>query len=193
MSRGPAINERRFSSTFSRRFARDLVVPNRSSRAHRESCVTRKSASALPRRWLRFNAVGAIGICVQMFAVYVCGSVFDLNSLWATALAVEAAVLHNFVWHEHFTWRDRRAAARGHVLRRLLAFNATTGAVSIGGNLLCVALFMRQLHAPLLAANLFAVAACSLINFIINDKIVFRAARKSSVTSPNDAALLASH
>jgi putative flippase GtrA len=136
--------------------------------------VSRKRAAALLKRWLNFNAVGAMGICVQLLAVYLFGSVLVINSLWATALAVEATVLHNFVWHQHFTWTDRRALTRRHILLRLLGFNATTGAVSIAGNLLFVSLLMRAAHAPLLAANLFAAAACSLVNFVVNEKIVFR-------------------
>lgn len=148
---------------------------------------------ALLRRWLKFNAVGAMGICVQMLAVYLFGSVLNISSLWATALAVEAAVLHNFLWHEHFTWADRHAGARGRVPGRLLTFNLTTGAVSVGGSLFIVSLFMHQFHAPLLAANLFALAACSLINFVVNDKIVFGAAGKSREISRPRSALLASH
>jgi putative flippase GtrA len=131
------------------------------------------------KRWLKFNAVGAMGICVQLLAVYFFGSVLVIDSLCATALAVEAAVLHNFVWHEHFTWTDRRARTRRHVLLRLLGFNATTGAVSIVGNLLVVSSLVRAAHAPLLAANLFAVAACSLVNFVVNDKFVFRALQRN--------------
>lgn len=148
---------------------------------------------ALLRKWLKFNAVGAMGICVQMLAVYLFGSISDFNSLWATALAVEAAVLHNFFWHEHFTWADRRAKARGRALRRLLGFNLSTGIVSIAGNLLLVSFSMRRLHAPLLIANLLAVAACSLVNFAVNDKLVFRAARKSPKVSRDNSALVASH
>jgi putative flippase GtrA len=144
-------------------------------------------------RWLKFNAVGAVGICVQLFAVYVFGSVCALDSLWATALAVESAVLHNFFWHENFTWRDRPPISHRGVLLRLFGFNATTGAVSIAGNLLFVSLFMNQLHASLVTANLCAVAACSLINFIVNDRIVFRAAPKSRNSTRNGSALLASH
>lgn len=137
--------------------------------------LSRKRAAPLLERWLKFNAVGAMGICVQLLAVYLFGSVLKASSLWATALAVEAAVLHNFVWHEHFTWTGRRAATRRHVFLRLLGFNATTGAVSIAGNLLFVSLLMRTAHTPLLAANLLSVAACSLINFVVSDKFVFRA------------------
>lgn len=58
--------------------------------------IPRKSAPRPVRRWLKFNAVGAMGICVQLLAVYFFSSVLEINSLWATALAVEAAVLHNF-------------------------------------------------------------------------------------------------
>lgn len=144
-------------------------------------------------RWLKFNAIGAMGICVQMLAVYLFGSIWNISSLWATALAVEAAVLHNFSWHEHFTWADRRAKARDRVLRRLLGFNLTTGVVSIADNLLLVSFSMRRLHAPLLVANLLAVPTCSLINFVVNDKLVFRTARKSPNVSRNNVTMLASH
>lgn len=138
---------------------------------------------AFVRRWLKFNAVGGMGICVQMLAVYLLGAVLNCSPLWSTALGVEAAVLHNFLWHERFTWADRRSSGR--VLRRLLAFHVTAGAVSLGGNLLFVSWFLHQLHVPLLAANLLAVAACSVINFVVNDKIVFRATGKSLEFSRN--------
>ena len=32
---------------------------------------------------------------------------FDVNYLMATLVAVEAAILSNFVWHYRWTWRDR--------------------------------------------------------------------------------------
>lgn len=58
-------------------------------------------------RWWKFNFVGAIGICVQFAALFLLKSALGFNYLFATAFAVEAAVVHNFVWHEQFTWVDR--------------------------------------------------------------------------------------
>ena len=55
-------------------------------------------------RWLKFNLVGGIGIVVQLLALFVLKTAFGLNYLIATALAVEGAVIHNFLWHERFTW-----------------------------------------------------------------------------------------
>jgi putative flippase GtrA len=58
-------------------------------------------------RWCKFNFVGGIGIGVQFAALFLVKSVLHFNYLAATAIAVEAAVMHNFVWHEQFTWVDR--------------------------------------------------------------------------------------
>ena len=62
-------------------------------------------------RWLKFNAVGGIGIVVQLVALAVFRSWLKLDYLLATGLAVEIAVVHNFLWHERFTWADRPATA----------------------------------------------------------------------------------
>lgn len=133
-----------------------------------------QAKAPLIRRWLKFYAVGAMGIFVQLFGVYLLGSRLGVDSFWATAFAVEVAVLHNFLWHEHFTWSDRRVFSPHRILHRLLAFNATTGVVSIAGNVLLVSLLLHLARIPLLAANLASIAACSVSNFLINDKFVFQ-------------------
>ena len=124
------------------------------------------------RRWLKFNLVGAIGIGVQLAFLFVFKTMLHLNYLLATALAVECAVVHNFVWHEHYTWADRRQRRR--FLRRLVRFNLTTGAISIGGNLLLMRLFVGPLHLQYMLANLLTVATCSLANFWASDRVVFQ-------------------
>lgn len=135
----------------------------------------RACSNAVLRRWMKFNFVGAMGIGVQLLAVYVCGALLQANSLLATGLGVEAAVLHNFLWHEHFTWADRRCDARQNrgFWLRLLAFNGSAGAISIGGNLFLVWLMISQARIPILPANLVAIACCSILNFTTNDKLIF--------------------
>lgn len=125
------------------------------------------------RRWLKFNGVGALGIAVQLAALSGLADGLRLNYLLATALAVEAAVLHNFFWHERWTWADR-SLSRGDVLARLVRFNLTTGAVSILGNLVFMRLLVGSLHLHYLLANLLTIAACSLLNFWASDRYVFQ-------------------
>lgn len=120
-------------------------------------------------RWLKFNLVGAIGICVQLGVLALLTSTLGLNYLFATALAVEAAIVHNFFWHERFTWSDRRT--RTHA-GRLVKFNLTTGLFSMAGNVVFTKLLVDA-GASYLLANCVAIVLCSIINFLINDSVVF--------------------
>lgn len=120
-------------------------------------------------RWLKLNAVGAAGICVQLAALALLTYVFGVNYLLATTLAVEAAVLHNFIWHERFTWSDRQSRPR---LQRLLKFNLSTGLVSVLGNMLTMKLLVTA-GLRLLPANVLSIAACSVANYLIADRVIF--------------------
>jgi putative flippase GtrA len=130
-------------------------------------------------RWLKFNAVGGIGIAVQLAALALFRSALHLDYVLATALAVETAVLHNFLWHERFTWADRPAAHAVQSLARLARFNLSNGGVSIVGNLLLMRLLVGELHLNYMLANLVAVAVCSLVNFLLSDRLVFQRERPS--------------
>jgi putative flippase GtrA len=124
-------------------------------------------------RWLRFNAVGGIGIAVQLAALAFFRSALHLDYLVATGLAVETAVVHNFLWHERFTWADRPAHRFAHSLARLAKFNTSNGLVSLVGNLLIMRALVGQFHMNYFTANLIAVATCSLVNFLLSDRFVF--------------------
>lgn len=122
-------------------------------------------------RFLRFNAVGVVGFAVQLgvLALLVRAGV---HYLAATAIAVEVAILHNFVWHERWTWRDRRTPGRTWP-GRLARFHAVNGGVSLAGNLLLMPVLVRACGLPVLAANATAVLLCALVNFSGADRLVF--------------------
>jgi putative flippase GtrA len=130
-------------------------------------------------RWLKFNAVGGIGIIVQLSALALLKSACHCPYLAATGLAVEAAVLHNFIWHERFTWVDRPHRAK---LARFLKFHLSTGAFSIIGNLGLMRSLVGVAHMNYLAANLLAVAVCSVLNFLVSDSFVFREQTKPGIS-----------
>lgn len=127
-------------------------------------------------RWLKFNLVGGIGIAVQLLMLALLKTGFHLDYLIATALAVEITVIHNFLWHEHFTWADRPGARYS----RYLKFNLTTGLFSIAGNLVLMKLLVGLGHLNYLLANGITITACSIVNFLVSDSFVFAADRTST-------------
>jgi putative flippase GtrA len=122
---------------------------------------------------MKFNIVGGLGIAVQLAVLLALKSGFHLSYLLATAVAVEVAVIHNFLWHERYTWADRLQPSWRKSLPRLLRFNLTNGGVSIAGNLALMKLMVGLGHVNYLAANGIAIALCSLANFLVSDEWVF--------------------
>ena len=97
----------------------------------------------------------------------------DLPVAVATAAAVEAALLHNFFWHQRWTWRDRPAQGGRETLTRLRRFHAVNGVVSLAGNvIITTALVHAGIHP--VAANVVAILACSIVNYTAGDAYVFR-------------------
>ncbi len=126
------------------------------------------------RRWCLFNLVGLFGIFIQAGTLVLLHELAKMHYLIATPLAVEAAVLHNFLWHERWTWIDRTSGDRSGVIARLARFNLTTGVVSIVGNLGLMVLFVGGLGAHYAVANMASIVLCSVINFLVADRFVFK-------------------
>jgi putative flippase GtrA len=126
------------------------------------------------KRWILFCSVGVIGILVQMSVLTLLVSGFKINYLLATGLAVEAAVLNNFFWHENWTWADRARNTPKALWHRLFCFHLANGALSLAGNLALMRILMEVLKCGYLKANALAIASCSVFNFLAGDLLVYR-------------------
>jgi len=95
----------------------------------------------------------------------------------ATAIGVESAILHNFVWHQRWTWRDRPPQGRGDSMARLARFHLLNGSISLVGNLAVTMFLTGVMKLDPVASNLIAIGVCSLVNFSASDSLVFATAR----------------
>ena len=126
-------------------------------------------------RWLKFNAVGVLGMGVQLVALALLNRWLRGRYLVASAVALELTLLHNFWWHMRFTWRDR---AREERARALLRFHVSNGLVSLAGNLVLMRVLVSWGHVPVVAANLCAIVCCSLLNFALANLWAFPALKQ---------------
>jgi putative flippase GtrA len=124
-------------------------------------------------RWWKFNLVGSMGMVVQLAALALFAGLAPEHYLIASAVAVELAVLHNFVWHLHYTWRDRRDDSSWTV--QLLQFHLSNGLVSLLGNLVLMRVLVHEARLPLLVANSVAILCCSIANFCLGNSWAFAA------------------
>ena len=120
----------------------------------------------------KFVVVGIIGFVLQLSALAALVHVAHWPWLPATVVAVELAIVHNFLWHDQWTWHDRRVD-RYAWLTRLARYNAATGVTSIAGNTLLMAIYVGVFGLSVLAGNALAVATMTIANFLVADRWVF--------------------
>jgi putative flippase GtrA len=141
------------------------------------------------RRFGLFAAVGWLGFILQFATLALLTTLAHWSWMPATIVAVEAAVVHNFLWHERVTWRDRdaetsRAFAR---LARFTRFALSTGLASLIGNTSAMALFVGVFGIHPLIANALASITISIANFVIADVWVFKVAAVALAVAPSTA------
>jgi putative flippase GtrA len=128
-------------------------------------------------RWGKFNLVGAMGMGVQLTVLALISRWMAGHYLYATAVAIEIALLHNFTWHLHYTWGDRRDNSL--LLTQLMRFHLSNGLVSMLGNLVLMRILIYQAHIPLLVANGIAILSCSVVNFCLGHNWAFAERRQA--------------
>ncbi len=110
-------------------------------------------------RLVRFGVVGASGVVVNSVALFLAHGIAGLPLLVASPLAVEAAILHNFVWNERWTFGQPSLS-----LVRLGKFNLTSlGGLLITSGVLYLLVVYVGLH--YLLANLVGIALATAWNF----------------------------
>jgi putative flippase GtrA len=130
-------------------------------------------------RFGRFNLVGVAGFVLQLALLHALTRLTSWPLPVCVAVAVLVTVSHNFVWHVHYTWRG----TTDRWLARWVAFNLSNGAVSLVTNVI-VTTAVAALGVPVLAANVAAVGAASIVNFALSDRLVFARRPASPCTGP---------
>ncbi|MGA2171122.1 MAG: GtrA family protein [Terracidiphilus sp.] len=128
-------------------------------------------------RWGKFNLVGAMGMVVQLAALALLNRWTAGHYLYASAAALELTLLHNFVWHLHYTWRDRRDNSA--LPAQLMRFHLSNGLVSMLGNLALMRILVQEAHLPLLVSNSIAILCCSIVNFCLGNNWSFAVRTKA--------------
>jgi putative flippase GtrA len=122
-------------------------------------------------RPLRYLAVATLGAGVQAIVVAAAAAA-GMPPVTATLLGIEAAILHNFAWHDRWTWQDRpRREPRALRLARYNGAMATTS-LALGGAVSWVV--FEWAGGGLVIANVAAVAAGAIANYYASDRLIFR-------------------
>lgn len=133
-----------------------------------------KKYLAIIKRWFRFNAIGMMGTGVQLVVIFFLRTLFQLNYFIATMIAVQCSLIHNFFWHQRWTWKNSVSTGRRESFQRFLKFNSTSGTISMMGNLGFTSILVQAVHLPYLVSNILAIGGCNVLNFVLANNFAFQ-------------------
>ena len=146
--------------------------------------MSKQSILALAVRYIKFAASTLAGTAVDMFVLWLCSDVILPKAYWAEYLlapflSFECAVLTNFTIAYFFVWKDRISKISMRSYWRHFG----------GYNLSCVSAFLlkmmilllieRAFHWDVLWCNILALCFSGLLNFFLNERVVFSKKRLS--------------
>jgi putative flippase GtrA len=120
-----------------------------------------------------FNLIGSGGFVLQVATIALLTRAGGWHYGVATIVAVELAILHNFVWHCRYTWADRPATPRDR-LRQLPRYQLAK-TLSLFANVAITAWLVTTTGLAVELASLAAVLSLSVVNFLVSDRLVFAA------------------
>jgi dolichol-phosphate mannosyltransferase len=139
-------------------------------------------------RYLKFGIVGASGTVVNLVVLHF-GHEYVFNTIEASyqkpyislAFAIFIATINNFTWNRLWTWSDRvktleAQESQGRISLRMLGveFGQYATASAFGSGLQYVLTLLLSGVMDYRVANIVAILAASVSNFLANDRWTFR-------------------
>ena len=139
-------------------------------------------------RYLKFGIVGASGTVVNLTVLHF-GHEYIFNSIEeayqkpyiSLAFAIFIATINNFTWNRLWTWSDRvktleAEESQGRVSLQILGkeFSQYVTASAFGSGLQYVLTLLLSGSMDYRIANILAILAASVSNFLANDRWTFR-------------------
>jgi len=141
--------------------------------AQRLSDYVRKGL--LSTRLLKFGAVGASGVIVNMGALYLLTEFARIPYFIGSLIAIELSILTNFWMNLIWTWKDRSEA--GTLWTKLWRYHVGAGLTAFLGNYLILIGLTGLFGINYLLSNLVGIGVGTLGNYVINDVWTFKNSR----------------
>ena len=126
-------------------------------------------------RVLKFMAVGASGVVVNMGILLFFKELAHLNYKLAIFIAIEVSILTNFLLNDSWTWKDRDKHT---LLRRLLRYHVSTGLTAFLFNWGILVFLTDIFKVWYVISNLVGIAVGTMSNYLLNNLWTFRNRRK---------------
>ena len=120
--------------------------------------------------YVRFAIVGATGTMVNLGILALLRYVFEVPHAYASAVAIEASVINNFILNDVWTFKSSKKAG---TLRRFIKFHLSSALGLLTQWLVSYVIYYAMLSQSIIA-QLVGILAGFIVNYILSKKFVWR-------------------
>lgn len=124
-------------------------------------------------RLVKFGLVGTWGFFVNMFFLWFLTEVTGLYYLLSSVLAIEIAMVNNYVLNDLWTWRDRGKTGKREYLKRMLQYHVAASAAALL-NVAVLWILTQPFGIYYLVSNIFGILCGMALNYLVNDRWTFK-------------------
>jgi dolichol-phosphate mannosyltransferase len=136
-------------------------------------------------RFVKFGVVGGSGVVVNVGLLHAFTSFAGLDYRIASIVAIECAVVNNFLWNYFWTWKDRRTDSKRSFAYMLFKFHLSSGVTALVVNwgllVLLTEVLRLDYHISKVpnyhVSNLIGIGFGAVVNFLIGHFWVFSKGR----------------
>ncbi len=123
---------------------------------------------------IKFGLVGISGVGVNQGILWLLVEQVSLDYKIASIIAIECAIISNFMLNNLWTWQEIRCKSWGQYGTRLLKFNLSSGITALLFNWLTLILLTEYVGIHYLIANIMGIVCAAFFNFIISHYWTFQ-------------------
>lgn len=128
---------------------------------------------SLLKRIFSFQFIGWIGTGVNLAFLWFCYDVLEWSLLVSGALAIEAAIIHNFVWYYFWTWNDRVVYTFKDFFELLFKYNVLTAIIDFVVRLSILWVLTEYYGVHYIISDIAGMFVAPLFKYLANDSYVF--------------------
>jgi len=124
-------------------------------------------------RIIKFGIVGGLGVLINVGLLHVFTVYLRCDYKIGSILAIECALINNFIWNFFWTWNDRKSSSSNGIFFMFLRFHVSSGFTALIVNWGLLVLLTETVHMHYQISNLIGITFGAFINFILGHFWVF--------------------
>jgi len=123
-------------------------------------------------RMIKFSIVGVIGAGINTGFLWILTDLAGLYYLFSSVVAIEIAIMMQFMMNDRWTFRDRKTTDAGQFIKRIFKSNLwRSGGLAVNVGVLY--LFTAYIGVYYLLSNIFGIICAFSLNYILESRLTW--------------------